>query len=162
MSVKKEGLQTENLHLLVLQGPNLNLLGEREKGIYGLKTLEDIHLRLMEEAQTYGVKLSFFQSNHEGALIDRIHDARVEGINGIIINAGGLTHTSVSLRDALSGTAIPFIEIHVTNVHARESFRHNSYLSPIAAGIVVGFGSMGYSLALQGMIRLLEPESGGS
>lgn len=156
MTLKKEGQMTKKWKILVLQGPNLNLLGEREPGIYGTDSLEEIHLRLVEYGHALGAEMSFFQSNHEGVLIDRIHEARLEGFHGIIINAGGLTHTSIALRDALSGVNIPFIEVHLSNVHAREEFRHHSYLSAKAHGIIVGFGSEGYRLALEGLIRMYE------
>lgn len=160
MVTKREGLGVSHMHILVLQGPNLNLLGEREKGVYGLMTLEDLHLQLLEDAGSMGVKISFFQSNHEGALIDRIHDARVEGVDGVIINPGGLTHTSVSLRDALVGTVLPFIEVHISNVYAREEFRHHSFLSAKAAGVIAGLGGEGYRLALQGLVHILEGRKG--
>jgi 3-dehydroquinate dehydratase-2 len=136
------------LKVLVLQGPNLNLLGEREPGQYGLETLEVVHLRLQEKADEIGLELEFVQSNHEGFLIDRIQDARMETFSGIIINPGGLTHTSVSLRDSLAAVKIPFIEVHISNIYTREEFRHHSYLSPIASGIIAGLGVYGYTLAL--------------
>jgi 3-dehydroquinate dehydratase-2 len=136
-------------HLLLLNGPNLNLLGTREPGIYGAQTLADIETGLTAEADKLGHRLSCFQSNQEGALVDRIHQARQDGTAFILINAGAFTHTSIALRDALAGVAIPFIEIHISNVHARESFRHHSHLSAIAVGSIVGLGTLGYSLALQ-------------
>ncbi|MDH5654829.1 MAG: type II 3-dehydroquinate dehydratase [Spirochaetia bacterium] len=136
------------IKVLVLQGPNINLLGEREPGQYGLETLEVVHLRLQEKGEELGLELEFFQSNHEGALIDKIHDIRMDSFRGIIINPGGLTHTSVSLRDALAAVSLPFIEVHISNVFAREEFRHHSYLSPIASGIIAGTGVYGYTLAL--------------
>lgn len=135
--------------LLLLNGPNLNLLGTREPGIYGAQTLADIEAGLTREAENLGHQLACFQSNQEGALVDRIHQARQEGVAYILINAGAFTHTSIALRDALAGVAIPFIEIHISNVHARESFRHHSHLSAIAVGSIVGLGTLGYSLALQ-------------
>lgn len=150
----KEGSKSVQ-KILVLQGPNLNLLGEREPERYGLMTLEVLHLQLQEDARYIGLEPIFFQSNSEAELINRIHDARMEGVEGIIINAGGLTHTSVSLRDALAGVAIPFIEVHITNIHAREPFRHHSYLSPIAAGVIVGMGTYGYTLALHAIYHVL-------
>ena len=137
------------MNVLVLNGPNLNLLGTREPDVYGRTTLADVEAMLAREAAARSVRLACFQSNHEGALIDRIHAARTEGVDFILINPGGLTHTSVALRDALAGVAIPFVEIHVTNVHAREAFRHHSYLSPIAVGVIAGLGTQGYALALQ-------------
>lgn len=135
-------------HLLLLNGPNLNLLGTREPAVYGAATLADIERDLVAQAQDLGHRLSCFQSNHEGALVDRVHAARDEGVGFILINPGAYTHTSIALRDALLGVAIPFIEIHLSNVHAREPFRHHSYLSDIAAGVILGLGALGYRLAL--------------
>jgi len=140
---------------LLINGPNLNLLGTREPAKYGRTTLAEVEAMLQAEAARLGVELAVFQSNHEGAIVDRIHAARTEGVAGIVLNAGAYTHTSVAIRDALAGTAIPFAEIHVSNVHAREPFRHHSHLSDIAAGIVVGFGVEGYRLALQGLVAKL-------
>jgi 3-dehydroquinate dehydratase-2 len=137
------------MKLLFLNGPNLNLLGTREPAVYGASTLADIEAVLAREASALGATVACFQSNHEGALIDRIHAARTEDVGFIVINPGGLTHTSVALRDALAGVAIPFIELHLSNVHAREAFRHHSYLSPIAVGVICGFGAAGYSMALR-------------
>jgi len=141
------------MKLLLLNGPNLNLLGTREPAKYGSTTLAEVEAMCTREAQRMGAQLAAFQSNHEGALIDRIHAARGEGVSGIVINAGALTHTSIGLRDALAGVALPFIEVHVTNVHAREAFRHHSYLSDIAAGIIVGLGVAGYRLAVQALVE---------
>lgn len=135
-------------HLLLINGPNLNLLGTREPGIYGSTTLADIEQQLAQEAQRLGHQLSCFQSNQEGALVERVHQARAEGVNFILINPAAFTHTSVALRDALLAVAIPFIEVHLSNVHARETFRHHSYFSDIAVGQVVGLGPLGYRLAL--------------
>jgi 3-dehydroquinate dehydratase-2 len=135
--------------LLLLNGPNLNLLGTREPGIYGSATLADIETGLTEEAQKLGHSLSCFQSNQEGLLVDRVHQARGEGIQFILINPGAYTHTSVALRDALLGVSIPFIEIHLSNVFTREPFRHHSYFSDIAVGCIVGLGPLGYQLALK-------------
>ena len=134
--------------LLLLNGPNLNLLGTREPAIYGSETLADIEHAAMAQAGAAGATLSCFQSNHEGALIDRVHAARAEGVDLIVINPGGLTHTSVALRDALAGVAIPFVEVHISNVHQREAFRHHSFLSAIALGIICGLGTDGYRLAI--------------
>ena len=134
--------------LLVLHGPNLNLLGSREPAVYGHHTLDDVNARLQAQAKAAGVRLQTFQSNHEGALIDRIHAARTEGVRFIVINPAGFTHTSVALRDALAGVDIPFIEVHLTNVHAREAFRHHSYFSDKAVGTIVGLGPRGYEYAL--------------
>jgi 3-dehydroquinate dehydratase-2 len=136
------------MKLLVLNGPNLNLLGTREPGVYGAATLADIEATLAREAAALGAAIECFQSNHEGALIDRIHQARGAGVGFILINPGGLTHTSVALRDALAGVAIPFVEVHLSNIHAREPFRHHSYLSAIAVGVICGLGPAGYSAAL--------------
>ena len=136
------------LHILVLHGPNLNLLGTREPEVYGSTTLEQINQQLVAHAQSKGAQLSCFQSNHEGALIDRIHAARTDGTQAIIINPGALTHTSIGLRDALIGVNLPFIEVHLSNVHRREPFRHHSYLSDVASGVIIGLGAHGYQLAL--------------
>lgn len=135
--------------ILVLNGPNLNLLGTREPEVYGSRTQSDIEIELAGLAQQRQATLSFFQSNHEGALVDRIQAARGEGVEFIIINAGALTHTSIALRDALAGVAIPFIEVHLSNIYRRESFRHLSYLSDLAVGLVAGLGTAGYRFALQ-------------
>ena len=134
--------------VLVLHGPNLNLLGTREPAVYGRDTLADINRRLMAQAKAAGIRLQTFQSNHEGALIDRVQAARSEGVGFIVINPAGFTHTSVALRDALAGVDIPFIEVHLTNVHAREPFRHHSYFSDKAVGTIVGLGPRGYEFAL--------------
>jgi 3-dehydroquinate dehydratase-2 len=134
--------------LLLINGPNLNLLGTREPGIYGSTTLSDVEALAQATANNAGASILCFQSNHEGALIERIHAARNEGIEGIVINPGGLTHTSVALRDALAGVAIPFIEVHISNIHQREAFRHHSYLSDIARGVICGLGVDGYRLAV--------------
>ncbi|MEN9544940.1 MAG: type 3-dehydroquinate dehydratase [Pseudomonadota bacterium] len=136
------------MQILVLNGPNLNLLGRREPSLYGAQTLEQIETELRQLAQARGAVLVSFQSNHEGALIDRVHAARDDGTHFIIINPGAFTHTSVALRDALAGVAIPFIEVHLSNVHRREPFRHHSYFSDLAEGVVVGLGAAGYRLAL--------------
>ena len=136
-------------NLLLINGPNLNLLGSREPEVYGATTLAEIEQAAVAQAQAMGARLAHFQSNHEGELIDRIHAARVEGIDAIVINPGGFTHTSVALRDALAGVAIPFVEVHISNIHKRESFRQHSYLSDIAAGVVCGFGVVGYRYAIE-------------
>ncbi len=142
------------MHLLLLNGPNLNLLGQREPGIYGSGTLASIEERLRQEASAEGAELDCFQSNFEGALVERIHQAM--GMSqGILINAGAYTHTSIALRDALLGVAIPFVELHLSNTHARENFRHRSLLADRAVGVVSGFGPMSYSLALQGLLHHL-------
>lgn len=134
--------------LLLLNGPNLNLLGTREPAVYGATTLADIEQAARAQAASAGASLDCFQSNHEGALIDRIHAARGEDVDAIVINPGGLTHTSVALRDALAAVAIPFVEVHISNVHAREAFRHHSYLSAIAQGVICGLGPDGYRFAI--------------
>jgi 3-dehydroquinate dehydratase-2 len=137
------------MSILLLNGPNLNLLGTREPHIYGADTLADVEQRFVDEAAALGWKAACFQSNHEGALIDRIHAARLEGTKAIVINPGGLTHTSVALRDALAGVALPVVEVHISNVHKREEFRHHSYISGIADGVIAGLGVQGYSAALR-------------
>lgn len=142
-------------NLLLLNGPNLNLLGLREPEIYGFTTLADIEQAATLQAKKSGATLNCFQSNHEGALIDRIHAAQTEGVDAIVINPAGLTHTSVSLRDALAGVAIPFIEIHISNIHQRETFRHHSYLSSIAKGVICGLGIDGYHIAIDFAINKL-------
>jgi len=143
------------MKILLINGPNLNLLGMREPAKYGHTTLPEVEAMVREAGATLGAEVACFQSNHEGGIVDRIHAARTEGVAGVVINPGAYTHTSVAIRDAFAGTAIPFAEIHVSNVHAREPFRHHSYLSEIAAGIVVGFGVEGYVLALRGLVKKL-------
>ena len=141
--------------LLVLHGPNLNLLGEREPEIYGTATLEDINQDLVADATGLGHSLVCYQSNAEHDLIDRIHQAKKEGVEFIIINPGAFTHTSIALRDAFSGVAIPFIEVHLSNVFAREEFRRHSYLSDLATAVLSGAGAAGYRLALQVAVEKL-------
>ena len=141
--------------LLLLHGPNLNLLGTREPEIYGSDSLEDINERLRDLAKASGHELLSFQSNHEGALVDRIQQAASEGICHILINPAAYTHTSVAIRDALLAVGIPFTEIHLSNPHSREEFRHHSFLSDIAQGVVVGFGPQSYDVALNGIIAAL-------
>lgn len=141
---------------LLINGPNLNLLGTREPEIYGARTLAEICDDLHAKALGEGHSLEAFQSNAEHELIDRIHQARGEGTDVIIINPGAFTHTSIALRDALLGVAIPFIEIHLSNIHAREAFRHHSYLSGVARGVIMGLGPKGYELALDAAIHLTE------
>jgi 3-dehydroquinate dehydratase-2 len=142
--------------ILVIQGPNLNLLGTREPEVYGKTTLEDIHQKLGDIAKSQSIELSAYQSNHEGELIDRIQKAKHDGVDFIIINPGAFTHTSVALRDALAGVAIPFTEVHLSNIHQREEFRKHSYLSDIATGVICGLGAIGYELALQAAIARLQ------
>lgn len=141
--------------ILALHGPNLNLLGTREPEIYGSTTLEDINQKLAARCLDAGHHFQALQSNAEYELIDRIHDARLEGVNFIIINPAAFTHTSVALRDALKAVDIPFIECHLSNVHSREPFRQNSYLSDIATGVICGFGPTSYQLALEAAIEQL-------
>ena len=144
--------------LLILNGPNLNLLGTREPGVYGATTLADLQAQCEADAQRLGFAAECFQSNHEGALIDKIHEAgrrfAAGELVGLVFNPGAFTHTSVALFDAIAGVKpLPVIEVHISNVHAREAFRHHSYISPAAAGIVVGFGVDGYRLAIEGLAR---------
>jgi 3-dehydroquinate dehydratase-2 len=135
--------------ILVLHGPNLNLLGTREPGVYGSTTLTQINQRLGALAAAAGVPLETFQSNHEGALVERIHDAKQAQVQFIIINPAAFTHTSVAIRDALAAVAVPFIEVHLSNVHRREPFRHHSYFSDVAEAVIAGMGPFGYEAALQ-------------
>jgi 3-dehydroquinate dehydratase-2 len=141
--------------VLVLNGPNLNLLGTREPGIYGAATLADVERMCHEEAGKLGLEVDFRQSNHEGRLIDWIHEAgpacAAGRLIGAVLNAGALTHTSLALHDAIKATGLPVVEVHISNVHAREEVRHHSFVSPVARGIVVGFGAVGYPLAIRGL-----------
>ena len=141
--------------ILVLHGPNLNLLGMRERGIYGSTTLKQIDDSLRHEAEKLQIKIDCKQSNHEGTLVDTIHDAR--GVHsGILINAGAYTHTSVAIRDALAGVKIPTVEVHLSNIYTREEFRHHSYIAPIAVGQISGFGANSYYLGLQALVNHLQ------
>ena len=141
--------------VLVLNGPNLNLLGAREPSVYGSSTLADLERRLTERAPD-GINLEFFQSNHEGEMIDRIHQVMHGGADAIVMNPGAWTHTSVAIRDALSAVALPFIEVHISNVHAREAFRHHSYFSDIALAVIAGCGMEGYVYALNTLNQYLK------
>lgn len=143
--------------IYLLNGPNLNLLGRRQPEIYGHETLTDVESACRQVASDAGLEIAFHQSNHEGAIIDLIHEARDSGA-GIIINPGALTHTSVAILDALNAFEGPVLEVHISNVHKRESFRHHSYVSLRADGVIAGFGTQGYQLAVQRMARLLEAQ----
>ncbi|WP_181707046.1 type II 3-dehydroquinate dehydratase [Chthonobacter rhizosphaerae] len=140
--------------VFVLNGPNLNLLGTREPGVYGAATLADVEEACRTKAESLGLAMQFRQSNHEGDLVDWIHEAgRLKA--GVVINPGAYTHTSIALHDAIKGTGVPLIEVHLSNVHARESFRHHSYVSPVASGVIVGLGPRGYLLALDAIAAIL-------
>ncbi len=148
------------MQILVLHGPNLNLLGIREPQVYGATTLEQINADLVAHAASRGAALSAFQSNHEGVLIDRVQAARTDGTQFIVINPGAFTHTSVALRDAFAGVALPFIEVHLSNIHRREPFRHHSYFSDLAEGVILGLGAAGYRLAVDAALdRLNAPQN---
>ena len=140
--------------IFILNGPNLNLLGQREPEIYGTATLADIETACVASAGASRLSVRFEQSNHEGQLIDWVHEARTAAA-GIIVNAGGLSHTSISLMDALSAVAIPIVEVHLSNIHRREEFRHHSYISRVAAGVIVGLGAYGYELAIDAIAKLV-------
>ena len=154
-SKKRTEKEPDQPRILVLHGPNLNLLGTREPAIYGRATLADIHSALEARARAAGVALESFQSNHEGELIDRVQAARSQGVAFILLNPGAYTHTSVALRDALAAVEIPFIEIHLSNIHAREAFRRQSYFSDIAVGVICGLGADSYKLALEAALGRL-------
>ncbi|MBK7900162.1 MAG: type II 3-dehydroquinate dehydratase [Azonexus sp.] len=155
---KSDSKKAQNKRILVLHGPNLNLLGTREPQHYGAATLSDINRALARRAELAGIDLETFQSNHEGALIECIHAAREQGVRAIIINPAAYTHTSVALRDALAAVAIPFVEVHLSNVHAREPFRHHSYFSDLAVGVICGLGHQGYLLALEYLLNTLDSD----
>lgn len=144
------------MKILVVHGPNLNLLGKREASIYGNETLEEINKKLGTLAVKLGVEISFFQSNSEAALIERIQDCLETKVDGIVINPAAFGHTSIALRDSLLGVAIPFVEVHMSNIHEREEFRHRTYLSDIASGVVVGFKTKSYELGLIGLVDSLD------
>ena len=146
------------MQILVLQGPNLNLLGSREPDVYGRHTLADVQQALDGVAKDLGVRLHHLQSNHEGVLIDAIHQAAKDGVAGVVFNPGGYTHTSVALRDALIGTRLPFVEIHLSNIHAREDFRKTSLLADVALGVISGLGAPGYGWALRGLVAHLRQQ----
>ena len=146
------------MNILLINGPNLNLLGTREPEIYGKKTLSDIEQELTKSAESKRIFLTCFQSNHEGEIVDKIHDS-VNKIQGILINAGAFTHTSISIRDALIGSKIPFVELHISNISSREDFRKESFLTDKAIGIISGFGISSYSLALEGIIEYLNSKN---
>ncbi len=154
----QEAEAMERPRVLALHGPNLNLLGTREPDVYGRTTLADIHAAMESRARAAGYLLESFQSNHEGQLIDRVQAAAAEGVEFIIINPAGYTHTSVALRDALAGVAIPFVEVHLSNIHTREPFRHHSYFSDKAVGVICGLGAHGYMAALEFVIAQLQSE----
>ncbi len=155
---KASDLESAMPRILLLHGPNLNLLGTREPEKYGSTTLEQLEAHLTARAAKAGFQLDCLQSNHEGVLVDRIHATRTDGTVACIINAGALTHTSLALRDAFAGASLSFLEVHITNVHAREEFRHHSFLSAIARGIIVGFGVRGYDLALDFLTNEYSPK----
>lgn len=147
---------TASFSFLILHGPNLNLLGMREPEIYGSETLAEVDMRLLHFGAENGVCIETFQSNHEGALIDRIQQAKADGFSGLIINPGGYTHTSIALRDAIAGVGLPTMEVHLSNIHAREKFRHHSYIAPVAIGQICGLGTIGYELAVRGLLARMK------
>ena len=140
-------------HILVLNGPNINLTGLREKSVYGAKTFDDLMAQIQQEADKLGVQVRYVQSNHEGALIDAIQQAYFDGLDGIVFNPGGYTHTSVALHDAIASVPLPTIEVHMSNVHAREEFRHKSMTASACRGQIVGFGFYGYIMALRALLE---------
>lgn len=140
--------------ILLINGPNLNRLGKREPAHYGSSTLEDLEAQLNQQAERLDVKLICFQSNHEGAIIDKLHWSEDHGVDGVIINPGAFTHYSYAIRDAIAGIDVPVIEVHISNIHARESFRHESVTAPVSAGQIVGLGTQGYELALQAITKI--------
>jgi len=147
------------MKILIINGPNLNLLGQREPEIYGSASLKDINAEISKEARQYNFNPEYLQSNYEGEIIDWLQNAAAENFSGIIINPAAFTHTSVAIRDAFLAVALPFIEIHLTNIHAREAFRAHSYFSDIAQGVIAGLGAQGYALALKAAITALNKPS---
>ena len=145
--------------ILLINGPNLNRLGKREPAHYGSATLRDVEEGLQKQAEALQVELSCYQSNYEGAIIDKLHWAEDEGINGIIINPGAYTHYSYAIRDAIAGIDVPVVEVHISNIHARESFRHQSVTAPVTAGQIVGLGVQGYNLAMQAIVNIAKGRS---
>lgn len=140
-------------HILILNGPNINLTGLREKSVYGTQTFDDLTAMIQQEADRLGVQVRFVQSNHEGALIDALQKAYFDGLDGVVFNPGGYTHTSVALHDAIASVPLPVIEVHMSNIHAREEFRHKSVTASACLGQIVGFGFNGYLMALQALVR---------
>ena len=153
---KSRGEESKMKKVLVIHGPNLNLLGKREEDIYGKMSLEDINKSLAEKAKALGIGVDFFQSNHEGDMVQRIQDAKDEGFSAILINPAAYTHTSVALRDAVSAIDIPVVESHISNIYAREEFRHTSLIAPVAAGQIAGFGVNSYILGLEAIVELIK------
>ena len=144
------------MKILIMNGPNINLTGERNRGHYGSLTLDEINANITKEAEKLGVEVEFYQSNHEGAIIDRLHAARKAangGIDAVVINAGAYTHYSYAIRDAIAAVKVPTVEVHMSNVHAREEFRHTSVIAPVCIGSIAGFGSFSYHLALAALIE---------
>lgn len=148
------------MRILILNGPNLNLSGQRERGVYGSETLDEINERLRQRAVQDGVELRFLQSNHEGVLIDELHHAKADGFDGVIFNPGGLTFYSYALRDALTAVELPTVEVHLSNLHKREAFRHHSVLASVCIGQIMGFRGRSYLLALEGLIGFLQDQRG--
>ncbi len=148
-------MKSTKLKILILHGPNLNLLGEREKDVYGKLTLDEINAQLKAEAKVLGVEIDFFQSNSEGDLVDRIHEAR-KTFDGIVMNPAAFTHTSIALRDAVAALSIPVVEVHLSNIYQREEFRHHSMIAPVAKGQVSGFGAHSYLLGLRALVSVLQ------
>lgn len=153
------GSRSRQTRILVLHGPNLNLLGTREPDIYGKTTLATVHKKMEARARVAGLQLETFQSNHEGELVDRVQSAHEEGVGFIIINPGAYSHTSIAIPDALKAVDIPYIEVHISNIHAREAFRHHSHFSAGAQGVICGLGALGYDLALEAALANFAPSS---